>query len=143
LFIIFSLVYWWCPESNFGIAIAYKAIIIHAISREPPSIYCQLDSPISLPDTPVSPSGEDDDDEEKVTELSIIPQDVGSLDAIYQALSECAVLHPDEEAEEDEEMFDGMYNTIYSPLIMLAYSFVSLWSCRSFIPRGTRRDETS
>ncbi|KAJ3416040.1 hypothetical protein HDV05_003399 [Chytridiales sp. JEL 0842] len=48
--------------------------------------------------------GEDDDDD--VCELRIVPEDSTALDAIFQALSECAALHPDKDQEGDLDM-DG------------------------------------
>jgi len=54
--------------------------------------------------------GEGDDDEEhsRSTEIRFVPADVDSLETMYQALSECQALHPDENesfSEDEDEDF--------------------------------------
>uniref|UniRef100_A0A915JAR3 Uncharacterized protein n=1 Tax=Romanomermis culicivorax TaxID=13658 RepID=A0A915JAR3_ROMCU len=43
------------------------------------------------------------DDEQPITELRFVPQDKNALETIFQALSECQALHPDE----DDSFSDG------------------------------------
>ncbi|KAI1311025.1 hypothetical protein EDD11_003567 [Mortierella claussenii] len=117
--------------SNTGFVIPYPSIIIHAIARESrvgPSIYCQLEGSLASaePSNGHVANGDhafaDDDevDEETVLELSFAPEDVSSLDAIYENLSYCASLHQDEDAEgynmdeddyyeDDENDHEGLY----------------------------------
>ncbi|KAL1926519.1 hypothetical protein VTP01DRAFT_5640 [Rhizomucor pusillus] len=109
LFVCESQVYFYSEQAQSGIAVEYPDIIIHAISRQDgrPGIYCQLESGRFFPNQQIP----EEDQEDTVTELKFMPQDVGSLEAIYMALSECTALHPDEEflaeqaALEDEGEF--------------------------------------
>lgn len=121
-----SQVYFYSEQAQSGIAVEYPDIIIHAISRQDgrPGIYCQLESGRFFPNQQIP----EEDQEDTVTELKFMPQDVGSckfireicgfwmsyyasVEAIYMALSECTALHPDEEflaeqaALEDEGEF--------------------------------------
>ncbi|KAG0175189.1 hypothetical protein DFQ28_005424 [Apophysomyces sp. BC1034] len=107
IYVCESQLYFYSHEHQSGIAVEYPNIIIHAISRQDgtPCIYCQLDAGIFFPNQLIP-----EDDEDAMTELKLIPQDPGALEAIYAAMSECAALHPDEEfmaeqAESDEEWF--------------------------------------
>jgi len=82
--------------SGRGFQVEYPSITLHAVSRAEtgPCIYCQLDE--STPGQ--STEGEDTN----MSEFSIIPANPGSLEAIFEALSSCASLHPDKEDEENE-----------------------------------------
>ncbi|KAJ7091952.1 regulator of volume decrease after cellular swelling-domain-containing protein [Mycena belliarum] len=87
-----------------GVQIHYPAITLHAISRAESgsSIYCQLDE---IPgESEVMLSENDTDD---MRELSIIPQSIASLEPIFEALSRCAALHPDQATASDDEMDDA------------------------------------
>ncbi|EIN04995.1 hypothetical protein PUNSTDRAFT_47229 [Punctularia strigosozonata HHB-11173 SS5] len=86
-----------------GFQVLYPSITLHAVSRAEagPSIYCQLDESVDQPNG----SGEDDDDF-AMRELSIIPQNANSLEPIFEALSLCASLHPDPNADDDDDMGD-------------------------------------
>ncbi|KAJ3189549.1 hypothetical protein HK101_008915 [Irineochytrium annulatum] len=103
-----------------SVAIDYPTIVIHAISRgenDPvarrPCIYCQLGSAVvvderasELRGEPTAKATEDSDAEEEgdeTCEMRIVPDDAESLDAIYQALSECATLHPDPDYVDEDE----------------------------------------
>ncbi|KAG2218351.1 hypothetical protein INT45_012970 [Circinella minor] len=89
-----SQVYFYSTLAGSGIAVEYPDIIIHAISRQEgrPSIYCQLEQGRFFPNQQLP-----EDEEDSVTELKFMPQDPGSLEAIYMAMSTCAALHPDED----------------------------------------------
>ncbi|SJL08353.1 uncharacterized protein ARMOST_11716 [Armillaria ostoyae] len=80
-------------ENAEGWQIKYPAITLHAISKAEGGIYCQLDDKIGL----------GDEEEDAMRELTIIPKDTGSLDTIFEALSICASLHPDEPSPSDED----------------------------------------
>ncbi|KAI7870820.1 regulator of volume decrease after cellular swelling-domain-containing protein [Spinellus fusiger] len=103
-----SQLYFYSHENNSGIAVEYKDIIIHAISRREgiPCIYCQLDEGIFFPQQQLPEDAQEL--EETVTELKFIPEDSEILETIYLVMSECASLHPDEEfmaEQEEEDMF--------------------------------------
>ncbi|KAJ2914071.1 hypothetical protein MD484_g6338, partial [Candolleomyces efflorescens] len=110
--------------------VEYPSITLHAISRSGPrpSLYCQLDESED-PDAVTSNGAQDtangavngdadgepeDETEEEgneaefsaMRELNIIPTSAESLDAIFEALSQCASLHPDKFSD-DEEDLDG------------------------------------
>jgi nucleotide-sensitive chloride channel 1A len=112
------------PDSGTsGFQIEYPAITLHAISRgEPgPSIYCQLDETAGNASDLAGASNETDEGDEgdvQMRELTILPQQAESrmfnnnfvlsslipfslVETIFEALSQCASLHPDPE-EEDE-----------------------------------------
>jgi chloride channel, nucleotide-sensitive, 1A len=101
-----------------GFQIEYPAITLHAVSRgeSGPSIYCQLDDSFGQVNGN-SPENEDEDSE--MRELTIIPQSSDScmdpplplasisnffiiVEPIFEALSQCASLHPDPHGEEDD-----------------------------------------
>ncbi|KAF9000642.1 regulator of volume decrease after cellular swelling-domain-containing protein [Cyathus striatus] len=100
-----------------GFQVEYPSITLHAISRgDSPSIYCQLDEPKA--DGDVMLDSEDAEEEEltDMRELSLIPSTPNSLESIFEALSQCASLHPDSDVEEDDfnEAFidnDGSFET--------------------------------
>ncbi|KAI8638601.1 regulator of volume decrease after cellular swelling-domain-containing protein [Parasitella parasitica] len=103
--------YFYSEIAQSGIAVEYPDIIIHAISRQDgqPNIYCQLDSGLFFPNQELP---EDEQErEETVTELRLIPRDGGALEGIYMAMNECASLHPDQEfmAEQEEDDYDEFY----------------------------------
>ncbi|EDR08499.1 uncharacterized protein LACBIDRAFT_297232 [Laccaria bicolor S238N-H82] len=85
-------------SAGHGFQIEYPAITLHAVSRADsrPSIYCQLDEAYGRD---VAASNEDEDD---MRELNIVPQNADSLDPIFEALSQCAALHPDKLSDEDD-----------------------------------------
>ncbi|KAK0228877.1 regulator of volume decrease after cellular swelling-domain-containing protein [Armillaria fumosa] len=86
-------------ENAQGWQIEYPAITLHAISKAEGGIYCQLDDKFGL----VGAEEEDGEGEDSMRELTIVPKDSGSLDAIFEALSVCASLHPDEPSPSDDE----------------------------------------
>ncbi|KAJ3039744.1 hypothetical protein HK097_002742 [Rhizophlyctis rosea] len=120
LYVAESQLIWHDPQTTTTICIDYRSIVIHAISRQgdpvanAPCIYCQLEgSSISneggvglARDANGDLSNEemDEAEEEETMEVRLVPVDVGSLDAIFQALSDCTALHPDPEEDEDEDM---------------------------------------
>ncbi|KAJ3183296.1 hypothetical protein HDU85_002322 [Gaertneriomyces sp. JEL0708] len=107
LYVSESQLIWFNPATSTSISIDYPSIVIHAISRNgdsmtegKPCIYAQLDSPAQVKST-------DDDEEEATAEFWLIPDNLSSLDAVFQALSDCAALHPDPDAEDDDEDDEG------------------------------------
>lgn len=94
LYVIESLLAF-VSASGAGFTIQYPTITLHAISRAEsgPSIYCQLDESNS--------PNQGDDEVTDMRELSIVPVSHDSLESIFEALSVCAALHPDPDAEDD------------------------------------------
>ncbi|CAA7266889.1 unnamed protein product [Cyclocybe aegerita] len=90
------------PASGPGFQIEYPTITLHAVSRGEtgPSLYCQLDESIGAPNggAPV-----DENEDTEMRELTIVPQNPESLDAIFEALSQCAALHPDPHDDDDDD----------------------------------------
>ncbi|KAI9472542.1 hypothetical protein LPJ55_005255 [Coemansia sp. RSA 990] len=86
---------------TFGFALDYKAIIIHAVSKEDPQphLYCQLNE--QFPD---NASLEDD-----IVELRIY-MDENQLDEMFAKLCECVASHPDSASEaelDDVQIIDS------------------------------------
>ncbi|KAG0092305.1 hypothetical protein BGZ92_010280 [Podila epicladia] len=116
LYIADECLYFFSTLSNSGFSIPYPSIIIHAIAREStvgPSIYCQLEGSLSgtEPASNGSKIGDDEEEEEEedsVLEMTFVPDDVSSLDTIYENLSYCASLHQDEN-DDDFMDEDDMY----------------------------------
>ncbi|KAJ7451837.1 regulator of volume decrease after cellular swelling-domain-containing protein [Mycena galericulata] len=106
LFVIESVLVFMSSTGR-GFQIEYPAITLHAITRagSSPSIYCQLDEIPRNRDMGLNNDGDDMD----MRELSIIPQNAVSLEPIFEALSACAALHPDEEtaSDDDDELDDA------------------------------------
>ncbi|KAI7908008.1 regulator of volume decrease after cellular swelling-domain-containing protein [Cokeromyces recurvatus] len=98
--------YFYSEAANSGIAVEYPDIIIHAISRQDgqPNIYCQLNAGIFFPNQQLPENEEERED--IVTELRLIPRDSGALEGIYMAMSECAALHPDHEFMAEQEDYE-------------------------------------
>ncbi|KAI0073688.1 hypothetical protein K474DRAFT_1602976 [Panus rudis PR-1116 ss-1] len=96
-------------SSGKGIQVEYPTITLHAVSRAEsgPSIYCQLDETVATNGADAAPENEEDYSE--LRELSIIPQNVASLEPIFEALSLCASLHPDPAAENEMDDDDDAF----------------------------------
>ncbi|KAJ1343863.1 hypothetical protein BSLG_001595 [Batrachochytrium salamandrivorans] len=122
LYVTESQLVWFDPETLINISIDYPTIIIHAISRQGdpfangPCIYSQLSATsgdgaeISQTSSAPNSNGGSADNEETF-EMRLVPDDPSSLDAIYQAMSDCAAMHPDPDTEidmdDDDEMAGG------------------------------------
>ncbi|KAF8150733.1 regulator of volume decrease after cellular swelling-domain-containing protein [Crassisporium funariophilum] len=91
--------------SGVGFQIEYPAITLHAVSRgeSGPSIYCQLDESLGQENATGAGDGEFSD----MRELSIVPQNPESLEPIFEALSQCASLHPDPHGPDDDDLDDA------------------------------------
>ncbi|TPX56627.1 hypothetical protein PhCBS80983_g04408 [Powellomyces hirtus] len=113
LYITDSRIFFFNPTTSVCVGIDYPSIGIHAISRggnevgNLAHIYGQLDSAAMQ----MNGSAEEDEDEEITPEFRLVPDDVAALDAIYQAISSCAALHPDPDADLDgqDESGDWIY----------------------------------
>ncbi|KAG9082746.1 hypothetical protein FS749_006595 [Ceratobasidium sp. UAMH 11750] len=91
--------------SGAGFTIEYPRITLHAVSRGEagPYVYCQLDE-----SDPATGGAEDEDEESEMREMKIIPSDPASVEPIFEALSQCAALHPDpnDAGEDDPDWLD-------------------------------------
>ncbi|KAJ2781367.1 hypothetical protein GGI15_003233 [Coemansia interrupta] len=107
-----------------GFAIPYQSIVIHALSREDHAhLYCQLDGPF-----PASAEAngderesdaEEEEEEEEFAELRFYPKDEDMLDRLFAAMSECAAMNPDEDADvlsDDEHNDDTVDDPAVRPL---------------------------
>mmetsp|Transcript_42580 Transcript_42580/g.109006 ORF Transcript_42580/g.109006 Transcript_42580/m.109006 type:complete len:224 (-) Transcript_42580:473-1144(-) len=95
-------------DQSKAFSVGYKAIIVHAISRDVqsfdrPCIYVQLDEEYG------DDQGDDDEEEgageSAVSELRLAPADPDHLEHIFQAMSECAAMNPDSDMDDDEGEF--------------------------------------
>lgn len=97
----------WCDSSGQGFSLEYPSISLHAICKDTTQfphecIYCMMESPLNDDEN----EGASDDSDDKVGEVRFVPEDKSALDVMFKALSECQVLHPDpQEQEEDEDFF--------------------------------------
>ncbi|KAF5359136.1 hypothetical protein D9756_003295 [Leucocoprinus leucothites] len=89
------------PTHNFSVE--YPSITLHAVSRgeSGPSIYCQLDESAG------AQNGTGEEEYSEMRELSIIPSAPDSLERIFETLSMCASLHPDNDVDEDDGLDDA------------------------------------
>ncbi|KAJ3268969.1 hypothetical protein HK104_005211 [Borealophlyctis nickersoniae] len=126
LYVAESQMIWHDPATSTTFCIDYPSIVIHAISRQgdvvvnAPCIYCQLAGAAVVDHDDRNglgsdhEAGEDREEEEPTSvllrsgKLTSVTQ--SKVDAIFQALSDCAALHPDADGEEEEEdEGDGWY----------------------------------
>ncbi|KAG8686588.1 hypothetical protein FRC09_014030 [Ceratobasidium sp. 395] len=92
LYVIESVLAFIWPSGS-GFTIEYPRITLHAVSRGEagPFVYCQLDEG----DPTATGGAEDEDEDAEMREMKIIPSDPASVEPIFEALSQCAALHPD------------------------------------------------
>ncbi|KAG7322600.1 hypothetical protein KOW79_013946 [Hemibagrus wyckioides] len=120
----------WVDGSGVGFSLDYPSISLHAISRDLSAypaehLYVQVNSKHQehSKDDEVKAKeeadGSDDDEEEEeeeedddddvstgaFTEIRFVPNDKGSLEKIFVAMSECQALHPD--PDDSDSDFDG------------------------------------
>ncbi|KAJ1650196.1 hypothetical protein IWQ61_008938 [Dispira simplex] len=125
LYITKEQVIFYCHNQNLGLALNYPYIVLHALSRTQElttsdvvnnCIYCQIGATIhDVSSQETAPSDHDSADETSDTEdydtigaeVFFIPQDPTALTDLYQVISECAALHPDLDASEDELLGDS------------------------------------
>jgi len=120
----------WVGITERGFSLEYPHIAVHAVCRDltqfhSECLYLMIDVRLmdSVHNTPSSSSAgsdmednEENDSEGGMTEIRFIPDDKSKLDSLFQAMNECASLHPDEDAseeeqeEEEEGEEEGMYD---------------------------------
>ncbi|KAJ3154545.1 hypothetical protein HDU86_004674 [Geranomyces michiganensis] len=119
LYITDCQLYFFDAATPVCVAIDYPSIGIHAISRggdgvvgAHPHIYAQLDeAAIKVMGSNTAGDADDAGADDETPELRFVPDDSSALDAMYQAMSSCAALHPDPDADpngtSDEEGSDN------------------------------------
>uniref|UniRef100_A0A0N5AR31 Methylosome subunit pICln n=1 Tax=Syphacia muris TaxID=451379 RepID=A0A0N5AR31_9BILA len=135
-----SVVVWVSNETKQGFCLTYPSIILHAVSRDLTAfpeecIYILVDaaktdlhlapasneahtSGAGMSEGSSSDNGEDTDSDTSQIDLRFVPRDRNLLPEIYNQLSECQALNPDEEEEffeEDGNVYEsGDGDNIYS-----------------------------
>ncbi|ORX98410.1 hypothetical protein K493DRAFT_336169 [Basidiobolus meristosporus CBS 931.73] len=90
------MIYFFSHKSAVGISIEYPLIIVHAVDPTGPGIYCQLHgNPFAPNQLQVQINNLGPEEYVDFTELRITPKDGSILVPLYQAISDCAALHPD------------------------------------------------
>ncbi|XP_046428833.1 methylosome subunit pICln isoform X1 [Neodiprion pinetum] len=111
LYVTESLLSWVSGTTGQGFSLEYPNISLHAISRDQQLhphqyLYVMVDAKLDPADMqellPIDARSEgndeeDDDDESEtpMTEMRFVPENSNSLDAMFQAMSQCQALHPD------------------------------------------------
>ncbi|KAK3549398.1 hypothetical protein QTP86_001231 [Hemibagrus guttatus] len=113
----------WVDGSGVGFSLDYPSISLHAISRDLSAypaehLYVQVnskhqeDSKDDEVKAKEEADGSDDDEEDDddvstgaFTEIRFVPNDKGSLEKMFVAMSECQALHPD--PDDSDSDFDG------------------------------------
>lgn len=111
LFIAESCLSWQSSEhEGQGFSLQYPSISIHAISRDLSAfphecLYLMVEG--DLRDDADKDQNESDEDEtediDPSTEMRFVPTDKTVLDQLYQAMSDCQILHPDEDDSDFDE----------------------------------------
>ncbi|XP_026859338.2 methylosome subunit pICln-like isoform X1 [Electrophorus electricus] len=110
----------WFDGSGVGFSLEYPSISLHAISRDLSTypeehLYVMVNSKYKeyskneeekTKDEGNDGSSEDSEDSASVvTEIRFVPNDKGSLETVFAAMSECQALHPD--PDDSDSDFDG------------------------------------
>lgn len=112
----------WRNSSGQGFSLQYPSISLHAVSRDlnafpQECLFLMVDGKLS--DDADSRQKSSDDEDEVVgpfegdtatTEVRFVPTDKGALDAMFNAMSDCQALHPDEQDTDSEaDDFEANY----------------------------------
>ncbi|KAB5543307.1 hypothetical protein PHYPO_G00077550 [Pangasianodon hypophthalmus] len=113
----------WVDGSGVGFSLDYPSISLHAISRDLSAypaehLYVQVssrhqeaakDDEVKAKEEADGSSDDDEDDDDvstgAFTEIRFVPNDKGSLEKMFMAMSECQALHPD--PDDSDSDFDG------------------------------------
>ncbi|XP_048748215.1 methylosome subunit pICln-like [Ostrea edulis] len=111
----------WRSSNGQGFSLQYPAISLHAVSRDLAAfsqecLYLMVDGKLTGDtDTGHRSSGEEEvigpfEGDTPTTEIRFAPSDKGCLDAMFNAMSDCQTLHPDEQDTDSEtEDFEVNY----------------------------------
>jgi len=114
----------WSSDNGQGFILAYPQISLHAISRDLSNFHSEC-LYLMLEDDQIDETGHSEsealDESSELNELRFVPRDLSKLDAMYRALCECQLLHPDpqdslSEEEEEEEDLEGEEDDDHPPL---------------------------
>lgn len=96
----------WLSDTDMGkgFKTAFRSITMHAVSRDTETfphacIYMQVESGESAG----AYEEEEDEEADGTLELRIVPADAACLEAVFQALCDCAALNPDADDEDGDE----------------------------------------
>jgi nucleotide-sensitive chloride channel 1A len=110
LYILPDQVLWWTNEHSCGFSIYYPSIIMHAISRDTREfdrmcIYCQVEAEAIPQEYSENENAKEEEKEELtiVMEIRLAPRDCSRLDEIFNNMSECSALHPDQDEMSDDD----------------------------------------
>lgn len=102
----------WRSDDGQGFVLTYPQVSLHAISRDLSNFPSECLYLMYEPDDTIDTNSDSEGSDEplEINELRFVPRDLSKLDAMYRALCECQLLHPDpqdsvseETDEEDEE----------------------------------------
>ncbi|XP_064615062.1 methylosome subunit pICln-like isoform X2 [Liolophura sinensis] len=105
----------WISDAGQGFTLEYKKISLHAVSRDLTAfphecLYLMVEG--KLPESAAgdeSSSSSSDEDDQVTTDVRFVPADKGTLDAMFEAMSDCQALHPDDEDSFSDGDDDGYY----------------------------------
>nr|CAB3231677.1 methylosome subunit pICln-like [Phallusia mammillata] len=112
----------WRNESGNGIRLQYPDIAVHAISKDTQAfpeecLYVMYNRSILSTSTESADTDSNSESDTNISEIRFIPQDKNHLGKMFDAMSDCQCLHPDDEDsdycgeeendEESEEFEDG------------------------------------
>lgn len=98
----------WCDlATGKGFSLDYPVISLHAVCKDTAyfpheCLFCMVEE--AFEDEMESGSDNGSEDDHPATELRFVPDDKMSLERIYIAISDCQVLHPDQQEQLEEEM---------------------------------------
>nr|XP_022287890.1 methylosome subunit pICln-like [Crassostrea virginica] len=111
----------WRNSSGQGFSLQYPSISLHAVSRDLSAfsqecLYLMVDGKLNDDAEPGQKSSDEDEvvgpyeGDTPTTEVRFVPADKGSLDAMFNAMSDCQALHPDEQDTDSEaDDFEANY----------------------------------
>lgn len=123
----------WCSDDGNGFTLEYPHISLHAISRDTSAfphecIFMMLDTDFS---GEAESNFSDDGESDVTTELRLVPDDRGMLDAMFHALNICQTLHPDpEDSFSDGNQAQNLILIFYkcSTLLLLPFLELFFWN---------------
>ncbi|XP_014256606.1 methylosome subunit pICln [Cimex lectularius] len=100
IYIAESCLSWVNEATGRGFSLQYPHICVHAVSRDTSTypkecLYLMIDANIDFSGEEQGSDEEEEDAEDKMTEIRFIPDDKTSLDSMYSAMNVCQALHPD------------------------------------------------
>lgn len=106
LYVAESRLSWVGNENGKGFSLEYPAISVHGVSKDTVNfphecIYLMINCFIDEEND----AGSDEEDD-PFTEIHLVPHDKAALNPMFQAMSTCSALHPDENQETDSEFED-------------------------------------